>query len=648
MSRFAGSGRPLAILAAALGLWLAPAARAEAQLGTLLSPGPLARPHAQLEGLSNCQRCHEQGRRVTAEKCLSCHTPIRERIVRRSGVHRDVTTDCVACHVEHAGVDGELRPFDTARFNHARDAGFPLDGKHAPVAASCAACHKTRTFLAANTSCAACHTDVHKGALGPACSSCHSASVAFKELGGRFDHSKSRFPLTGAHRTAACAACHRDRVFKGVRSESCTNCHADPHRERFGASCQSCHTTEVWRTTKVDHTRTSYPLLGRHARVACASCHKQPALRVHLKADTCAACHADPHRGTFRQDCKSCHSENGFEKAPFNHTTTAFALTGKHAAAPCAACHTQAAAPARPARGAPPARGATSARGGTAAARRPPVRAPAAKLAADFKGLKTACASCHRDVHGGELGAACENCHSSSDFAVRAYTHKRNPELFGGLHAPLACERCHVKAPARPVRTAATLLDLKFTTTSTSCASCHTDVHLGQLRGGCEACHTVASVRFAASGFSHAKASFALTGKHETTGCEKCHVRETAAFPAGRGIAVRYAPIATACRSCHADVHFGQVTTACETCHVTSSFHVARYRHQSNALIASGFFAGRHAPVPCQSCHRAATGRFPAGPGTAVQFAVSTDCVACHQDVHFGSLGPRCGDCHRP
>jgi hypothetical protein len=348
---------------------------------------------------------------------------------------------------------------------------------------------------------------------------------------------------------------------------------------------------------------------------------------VKPRATTCAACHADVHRGTFKQDCKSCHSETGFEKAPFDHTTTAFALTGKHAAAPCAACHRNTGPPARA----------------------PAARTPAARRVADFKGLKTACVACHSDVHAGDLGVACESCHSSQDFHVPAYTHRRSTDLFGGLHAPLACEKCHVRTPARPVRTGAPLvLDVRFTAAPTACASCHEDVHLGQVGAACESCHSVSTAKFAASGFSHASTPFALTGKHEGAACAKCHPRETGVFPARSGTAVRYAAVPNECRACHADVHLGQVAAACESCHVTSSFHVARYRHQSVTLVASGFFLGRHAATQCQACHKPVTGRFPAGRGTAVQFAVGAQCVACHQDVHFGSLGPRCGDCHRP
>ena len=62
---------------------LATAWPASAQLGSLLSPGRLAKAHAQLEGLSNCQQCHEQGRKVTAAKCLGCHKPIADRMALR-------------------------------------------------------------------------------------------------------------------------------------------------------------------------------------------------------------------------------------------------------------------------------------------------------------------------------------------------------------------------------------------------------------------------------------------------------------------------------------------------------------------------------------------------------------------------------------
>lgn len=601
-------------------VWIAIPIRAEAQLGALLSPGRLAKPHEALEGISNCQKCHEQGRKVVAEKCLSCHAPIANRMAKKIGVHRNVT-ECVTCHAEHAGVDGELRPFDRKKFDHAGVTGFPLTGKHAVASADCAACHKTRSFLTLAPTCVSCHTDVHKGTLGAKCTSCHSTQVAFKSLGGQFDHAKTAFALTGAHRTAACTACHVNGQFRGVKSASCADCHREPHRPTLGATCTGCHTTDRWSTKKVDHGRTSFPLVGRHTTVDCVACHKQPALKVKPKADTCASCHVDVHRGSFKQDCKSCHSEAGFGQTPFDHSKTTFVLNGRHQGLRCEACHKNVVLGA----------------------------APAARRVADFRGLKTACAACHTDVHQGSLGAACETCHTSTSFHVTDYKHPRFPEFFAGQHAPVACVKCHVpEAPTRPVRTGTpVVMNVAFKGLPTVCASCHRDVHLGQVGVECQRCHNVQSAKFAVAGFAHSATSFALTGRHETIECALCHKRETAVFPSGRGSAVRLNGMARECRACHTDVHQGQVDSTCESCHKTTSFKVPQYRHRDPKL--SGFFVGRHASATCESCHTPAQSRAPRTmPVAALQFKVGSQCVACHKDVHRGSLGPNCGNCHRP
>jgi hypothetical protein len=613
------------LLALAWIAWLAGGGRADAQLSSLISPGPLSRPHAALEGLTNCRKCHEEGRKVTVEKCLSCHQPIAARMARHAGVHATAASGCVGCHAEHAGRDGQLRHFDTAHFDHAKATGFALLGRHARVAANCAACHKARSFLTASPNCASCHADVHKGALGRDCAACHSAKVAFRELGGGFDHAKSAFPLVGAHRTVACTKCHVNRTFKGVKFATCTACHTDPHQERFGGTCTACHTAETWRTRKVDHDRTGFRLVGRHVTVDCAACHKRPAMRVKLTSDTCAACHVDVHRGTFRQDCSACHTESGFQKTPFDHSKTAFPLEGKHATLACASCHT-----------------------GMVTG-----RAAAARNVADFRGLATGCASCHRDVHAGELGQACQTCHAPSSFQVTTYTHRRLPEFFTGQHASAPCAKCHASdAPSRAARPGgaprALPVTLRFKSVTTQCATCHEDVHLGQEGAQCESCHSVRAAKFAATGFSHANAAFMLTGRHQTVACAACHKRETGTFPSRTGTAVRLKGVARECRACHADVHLGQMSTTCDGCHTTSSFVITHYVHKSRALVASGFFTGRHATAACQDCHKPAAGAFPAGRGTATRFDLDGRCTSCHTDVHRGALGTECITCHKP
>jgi hypothetical protein len=612
---------PVRVLAISALVWLVSAGTAEAQLGSLLSPGPLAKPHAALEGLSNCEKCHERGRKVTPEKCLACHAPVADRIRQKKGIHREAT-GCVTCHVDHAGVDGELRPFDQAAFDHAGVAAFALSGRHAPLAQKCAACHKTRSFLTASPSCSSCHTDVHKGSLGPKCERCHSTNDAFTTIGRTFDHSVTAFPLTGAHRTTTCVSCHAGKTFKVAKFSTCSSCHVTPHPKSFSTTCTTCHATATWRTKTFDHSRTAFPLVGKHSMVDCASCHKAPAAKVKPASATCAVCHADPHKGAFKQDCKACHSETTFAKGAFDHATTRFPLVDKHGGLACQACHK------------------TIVRTG-----------PAASRSIDFRGAATACASCHADPHRAELGPACERCHSAKTFKVAAFTHPRFPDLFGGRHAPLACAACHKPPPvsaarAAPARAAAPAAAVvpAFKGTATECASCHRDVHLGQVGADCASCHSVAAVKFAADRYGHDRSAFKLTGKHAATACAACHKSETAAFPSGRGTAVRLKGMAATCQSCHQDVHLGQVSTACETCHTTQSFAVKKYDHRKSPR---DFFVGRHVTA-CAACHKTQTRQFPAGRGTAVEFAISSQCVACHTDVHRGTLGTDCRACHKP
>ncbi len=640
---------PVAALAL-LALLAAPRVEAAQGLGSLVSPGPLSKAHAKWEGLDNCQKCHEPGKKVSSAKCLECHKPIAERIAAKKGVHRNAGKECVSCHVEHAGEGAAIRALDAKTFNHGGETGFELDGKHRKI--DCAACHKTRSFLTLKPDCTSCHQDPHAGKLGTTCGTCHPATVPFKESRKVFDHAKSAYPLTGAHMKVACEKCHATKGYKGVRFAACTDCHKDPHSKPLGA-CATCHTTTSFRMAagagatgaavtagaaangtetgaasaapkKFDHAKTGYPLVGRHAALTCGSCHAQPATKVHPKFARCSNCHTDPHRGVFKsQDCSACHKETGWKGGTFDHTTTKFPLTGKHAPPlACAACH----------KGAAPQPGVAL-----------------AKRTVDFQGARADCSSCHVDVHKGQLGARCETCHTPAAFKVTTYKHPRFPEFFGGQHAPVACEKCHAIEPgASPVAVGRgkTVPVRRFKNIALDCATCHKDPHLGQVSKDCASCHSIEAAKFAVPRFDHSKAKFALTGKHVGLDCAKCHKKEAGTFPAGSGTAVRLVGLATECASCHKDVHLGQLGTSCQTCHTSATFEVKSYQHKNPAL--KGFFTDKHATAECRACHKKADGTFPSGPGTAVRFTglPAADCGRCHDDAHKGKLGSDCASCH--
>lgn len=563
------------------------------QISAMLSPGPLARAHQRLEGISKCVECHEAGQRVTVEKCLTCHLPIADRIRQKTGVHRTAGNGCVTCHVEHAGEAADLRHFDVKTFDHAKDTRFPLDGLHAKAAANCAACHKTRSFLTAKSTCVSCHTDVHKGSLGTQCTTCHSTRDAFKAARTNFDHGKTRFALTGAHTRAACESCHKGGVFRGVVFASCTSCHTDPHKQAFGATCTTCHTTERWATRSVDHGRTGFPLVGAHTTVDCVKCHRSGEMTEPIRFDTCAACHANVHRASIKDDCRTCHTEASFKGATFDHAArTTFAIDGKHIDLACVKCHTAVSAP----------------------------EVPLAAKVLDYSGASRECVTCHgpKDPHKGDFGRACDSCHKTATFDTKTFVHAGAAEFYRASHDKVTCEKCHV--PARTPNAAGLAYP------KPGCVTCHKDAHLGQLAEACESCHTVDGPHFKALRFTHQRATFALTGRHETTECVKCHKTETRAFPAGTGAAMVLKPIDAACRACHVDVHLGQVDQKCEACHQTRAFKIFVYTHKG----LEDFFAGVHGKYACADCHKKAEGVYPAGRGVAVKFRVGRDCASCH------------------
>ncbi len=297
-----------------------------------ISPGPLARPHAQFDGALQCVKCHAGGGGAHKEQmtglCLNCHKEIAWLVERNRGVHGTpaVTAQrCASCHPEHAGREFAMVSWEGGapeRFDHTR-AGWALDGSHGRQ--KCAACHKPAFrispaahlsqrsrldpgWLGLERSCTSCHDDAHRGALDRNCTKCHD--IEHWKPAPRFDHARTNYPLTGAHTNVQCAACHaapglqltRDARgmaiprYRPLEHQECVACHTDPHGGKLGASCSRCHETASFKTLNrgsFDHERTRYPLRGRHASVACEKCHDFSGGRVAANKPfaTCNGCH---------------------------------------------------------------------------------------------------------------------------------------------------------------------------------------------------------------------------------------------------------------------------------------------------------------------------------------------------------------------
>ncbi len=266
-----------------------------------LSPGELTHSHADLEGIRNCTKCHVLGDKVSNDKCLDCHKVLKSRINARKGYHasREVKgKECASCHSEHHGRQFEMIRFEEKTFDH-QLTGYDLTGAHQKI--DCRDCHKPdlisdreikfrkNTYLGLGQECLACHEDSHQKTLGNDCASCHSTD-AFAPA-ARFDHNKTDFALAGKHRDVDCAECHLKEMREGksfqrfadIPFAQCSSCHDDPHQNQHLKRCDECHTEQAFsdrrQLFRYNHSRTNFPLKGKHRQTACAECHSFDAHR---------------------------------------------------------------------------------------------------------------------------------------------------------------------------------------------------------------------------------------------------------------------------------------------------------------------------------------------------------------------------------
>jgi hypothetical protein len=116
-----------------------------------------------------------------------------------------------------------------------------------------------------------------------------------------------------------------------------------------GSGCVSCHATEDWKKAAFDHSRTSFPLLGKHAAAACSDCHKKQnrgngAIQLAKASSACESCHKEIHHGQFASDgkteCSKCHKPDNWTAVTFDHETqSSFPLQGAHKTVACKDCH---------------------------------------------------------------------------------------------------------------------------------------------------------------------------------------------------------------------------------------------------------------------------------------------------------------------
>ncbi|MGE4132043.1 MAG: cytochrome c3 family protein [Bdellovibrionales bacterium] len=504
--------------------------------------------HAELK----CADCHKPKTRQTVKaikdldftglkvQCLACHKDFHQ--YPRGAAVKGIgpLNNCATCHNDKTWKE-------ISRFDHSTFTRYPIDGKHLEL--KCADCHipkKGRPIYKwpnlTTKTCENCHKSPHYGQfsdslLKKSCTECHVTSGWMDFKGGKgVDHSKTRFPLTGAHAKTKCTDCHGQRPkqkfkFPSFEKEFCLDCHTNVHTRQFSSrldttKCSACHTTKSFTDRlEFDHSKTRYPLEGKHAQVRCEECHRPAGNKIALtkpnvsglkfprgkefvpneyqmpkvKSDECLSCHTDYHRGQLGDKCLSCHAVTGWKPIKFDHDKQSeFKLRGKHAEAGCRDCHK-------------PIRNAFT------------VMNKKRYRVYRFKPLGQQCGDCHKDPHKGSFGKNCSECHTEKGWDITRDFH-RNFTLTG-VHYSLQCAECHKDGR-------------KLAGLSQQCISCHLkdDVHSGTLPN-CNECHR--QQYWDVSAFRHSMTLFPLRGAHRTLDCTTCHITGT------------YRGLSYDCSSCH-------------------------------------------------------------------------------------------------
>jgi len=379
-----------------------------------------------------CVGCHaaDQRFRDTDSTCIGCH--------REDDRHNgNLGESCNDCHTETTWSD--------AQFDH-DSTDFRLTGNH--EGADCGGCHRNETYVDTQTDCIACHRidDVHAGRNGDVCEDCHSP-VGWLET--QFDHfAETGFATTGGHDGLVCTACHVDTRGSDSPDPACIGCHRadDIHAGNNGTECETCHAPLTWPEVTFDHAvDAGFALNGKHAELACTSCHRGP-VETARPDPNCASCHwtVDVHQNALGDACADCHSESGWtESVRFDHDLTVFPLLGLHAAVACESCHAD----------------------------------------ATFSETEDQCVDCHAadDIHEQRLGTDCNLCHNPNDWLIWRFDHNEQTRFpLDGAHEGLDCHACHT----RPTTDAVAV--------SMTCGSCHRsdDVHAGAFGADCELCHS--------------------------------------------------------------------------------------------------------------------------------------------------------------
>ncbi len=558
------------------------------------------------EGVA-CTQCHAKPVfSNTGTNCADCHADIHRR---------QMGANCEQCHT----VKGWNIVLQKVKEHTNR---FPLVGGHAGL--DCADCHKSEAvgqFQGLSIQCYSCHQNTYKQTTSPnhvasnlpvQCEQCHTINTWF---GATFDHLKlTGFALTGMHATLDCTSCHAGGRYKGTPA-ACIGCHLPDYQKAsnpnhislgFPQTCQNCHTTAAWQPASFNHDSVGFPLTGGHANLQCQQCHVGG--NFSLTSTACVGCHLKDYQATTNpnhlaagipQQCNICHTTAAWQPASFDHSKTAFPLTGAHVSVQCAQCHVN----------------------------------------GNYNLTTTACVSCHlRDYQGttnpnhvsAGMPQQCEVCHSTSSWLNATFDHSKTGFPLTGAHVQVQCAQCHTGG--------------NYNLSVTTCVSCHLKDYQGTTNPNhvssgfpqqCEVCHSTAN--WTSATFNHSATGFPLTGAHTNLQCAQCHTNGNYNLTSAACVGCHLKDFQGTTNPNHVSVGFPQ---QCDVCHSTAAWSPATFNHNNTSFPLTG----AHTSVACANCH--VNNNYTTLP---------TDCYGCHKTDYQGTNNPNhvsagfpttCATCH--
>ncbi len=523
--------------------------------------------------------------------------------------HGDLNIPCQNCHTSVGWKPIRAVP----EFDH-NQTKYPLRGLHQGVA--CTQCHAKPVFSNTGTNCADCHADIHRRQMGANCAQCHTVK-GWNIVLQRVREHENRFPLIGGHAGLDCADCHKSEAvgqFQGL-STQCYSCHQSTFQQTnapnhvtagFSKQCELCHSINTWLGASFDHASVGFPLTGGHANLQCDQCHKNG--NFNLTTTACVSCHLTDYNNTnnpkhaaagIPQQCEMCHTIAAWQPASFDHSKTAFPLTGAHTSVACSQCH----------------------------------------LNGNYNLTTAACVSCHLKDYNGTTNPnhaavnfpqQCDVCHSTSAWNPATFNHNNTSFPLTGAHTSVQCATCHKNN--------------NYTSLPTNCYGCHSADYTGtnnpnHVTAGfptqCEICHT--TTNWTSATFNHASTGWALTGAHTGLQCSQCHTGGNYSLTNTACVACHLADYTGTNNPNHAQAGFPQ---QCDVCHSTTAWSPATFNHNNTPFPLTG----AHTSVPCASCHV-----------NNNYTTVPTDCYSCHKADYTGTTNPNhlaagfpttCATCH--